>query len=1107
MAERLCLPSTSSKMMRPGARGYGAKQQSEPVTAPATGAITAPGTAPNARVPYGEEQRGRGPVAEPRLVVLAPDEARPTVDPDRIPPSILERFDDLQLLGRGGMGTVYRGLDKQLDREVAIKFVHGYDASKFLREARAQARIVHDNVCQIYDVGYADGHPYITMQLVRGQSLSTAARSMTTEEKARVVRDAALALHEAHRLGMVHRDIKPGNIMVERDQNNQWRPFVMDFGLARMMDEQGETMTGHVAGTPAYMAPEQARGEIRKLDRRTDVYALGATLYSMLADRPPFVEEHTWQLLMRISTEEAPPLRNVLPDVPLDLEAIVMKCLEREQGRRYDSARALADDLQRYLDGEPVLARKASIWRRLAPKTRKHKWLVGSMAAISLATSAFVVQAIQARRETAEQARIAQELGEDVKEMQLFMRYAHGLPTHDIERERSVVRQRLADIRSRMEQRGNSAMGRGIARYALGRGHLALQEPNEALPHLLAAKEAGVSSPELEYALGRALVEIHRQKVEEVARIGDEKLRRQALADIETQYKLPALAHLKAAVGSRLEHPAYIQGLVALAENRLEDALRFGREAENAAPWFYEATVLQAEAHLAEGDKHNFVNRFDYGEMNRHYELAMEAYRRAAEVGSSDPVVHEGACKVLYQWIYADSLVGKHDLADMHFREGKEFGDRATKSDIRRPTTHYYRVRIHRSYYNQFRKNEEIGDGLLDTIRLAYDAAERDPSNPLLAWLVGNTWRGYTGYLRGRGQDDEEATKQSIVWYQKALELDPRYNNPARELPISLMRLARIAARRGDDPFPLLHLANEASVHAWNMEPESTATQIGKWHMQFIMADTQFRLGRDPTAALGEAQRFCDELLRQMPDEPVRRMNCAQHANLQAEFALATGGDPFPFLDRADELLGGLKTSSTTFLDTRATIIATRASAELSRGRSPEDYSVQSIRAWRATGEEGSWKIGSAVLARLSWHVPRKTATAEMFDEPLELLQPMLQHDRVNPEPFVVAAAIYAYRAAWLADKRMDPSKDLTEGLRLIDGALTRGRRNAAAFAVRGQLHLVQANTSKTDALRQNAALLAKESFDTAIELNRYLAWEIKEWRKQAEASLGAKGN
>jgi serine/threonine-protein kinase len=228
-----------------------------------------------------------------------PDGTLPPDDAVEMPPlaggSSLARWDRyelLDLLGKGGMGMVYRARDRRLDRIVAIKFLRVADPDatmRFLREARAQARIEHPHVCRVYEVGEIEGRAYIALQYVDGEPLQVAARKMPLEAKITVLRDVAMALHEAHRLGIVHRDVKPANIMVERTGDDQWVPIVTDFGLAREATvEIGLTASGAVLGTPAYMSPEQARGDIRLVDRRSDVYGLGATLYELLTGGPPF---------------------------------------------------------------------------------------------------------------------------------------------------------------------------------------------------------------------------------------------------------------------------------------------------------------------------------------------------------------------------------------------------------------------------------------------------------------------------------------------------------------------------------------------------------------------------------------------------------------------------------------------------------------------------------------------------------------------------------------------------------------------------------------------------------------------------------------------------
>jgi formylglycine-generating enzyme required for sulfatase activity len=253
------------------------------------------------------------------------------------------------------------------------------------------------------------------MQFIEGEPLSVVARRMTLAQKVRVMAEVSAAVHEAHRLGLMHRDIKPTNMLVEVLADGTFKPYVMDFGLARELSERGETVTGCVIGTPAYMPPEQARGDIRAMDERVDVYALGATLYELLAGRPVFVAEHPLRLLLMAAYEEPTPLRKAAPDVPVDLETIVMKCLEREPERRYPSARALADDFERFLEGEPVRARRASLGYVLRKRARKHWMALAIAIGVVLVLVGIRVEAQRKRDELVatyeDSARVAREEG------------------------------------------------------------------------------------------------------------------------------------------------------------------------------------------------------------------------------------------------------------------------------------------------------------------------------------------------------------------------------------------------------------------------------------------------------------------------------------------------------------------------------------------------------------------------------------------------------------------------------------------------------------------------------------------------------------------------
>ena len=446
-----------------------------------------------------------------------------------------------ELIAAGGMGQVYRAWDPALARPVALKFLHRTEpelVERLFREARAQARIDHPNVCRVYEVGEdAAGRPFIAMQLVDGLPLTTAAAEMTLEERVTVLRTVARAVHHAHSLGIIHRDLKPGNILVERDPAGGWRPFVVDFGLAREAASIGLTRAGEVMGTPAYMAPEQARGEIRRIDRRTDVYALGAVLFELLAGRPPFDDATDIGLLLKVADEPPPAPRSLVPSLPRDLELVILRCLAKQPQDRYQSALELADDLDRYLRGEPVRARPAGPVThavRFLARHRAPSVAVAVLVVVGLA--AVLVHGVQLRdaRRRAEAARADAEALlafllddlttglEPLGRLDLVERVAreavHYYERFDLDALDGDQAVRAASASARLgqalEQRGRDDLALESYRHA-GAVLATPREPPESVEALrLRLSLAGRTAPLLQEAgeIGAALIELDRAR-------------------------------------------------------------------------------------------------------------------------------------------------------------------------------------------------------------------------------------------------------------------------------------------------------------------------------------------------------------------------------------------------------------------------------------------------------------------------------------------------------------------------------------------------------------------------------------------------------------------
>ena len=313
----------------------------------------------------------------------------------------------LECIGRGGMGVVYKAEQISLGRTVAIKVLGSvgmWDASskaRFRVESEAVAQLEHPNIVPVYDYNHSDGKPYMVMKWVDGVGLNrwmaqfrkdplfpgsakrySAGRAF--EEPVIRLAQVARGVHHAHQRGFIHRDLKPSNILI--DQSNV--AFVTDFGLARKIGcESDLTLTGQILGTPSFMSPEQARGDLKSLTVATDIFSLGAILYWMLTGKPPFKGESTAELLRHIEEDEPQPPSIVQERLDRDLEVVCLKCLRKDPADRYSSAQELAADLERWMRGERVLARPQSRWERVVGWSRRNP----VVARLSVATAVLLV--------------------------------------------------------------------------------------------------------------------------------------------------------------------------------------------------------------------------------------------------------------------------------------------------------------------------------------------------------------------------------------------------------------------------------------------------------------------------------------------------------------------------------------------------------------------------------------------------------------------------------------------------------------------------------------------------------------------------------------------
>ncbi len=706
---------------------------------------------------------------------LATAPPHPSLEP--VPGTTWGRFQIQETLGMGGMGQVYRAHDTKLDRTVALKVLHSDDpqhVERLLREAKAQARVAHPNVCQVYEVGESGQRPFIVLPCIDGMTADNAALDMSLEEKVRIVLEAAEGLHAAHKLGLIHRDVKPGNIMVERKEDGSWRALVMDFGLVRDVSTTGLTMTGMVVGTPAFMAPEQARGDKSALDRRVDVYALGATLYTLVAGQDPFAGLNLGELIVALLSRDPAPLGKAAPGVPRDLETITQRCMEKDPRLRYESARALADDLRRFLDGEPILAQPPTIFYKLKKKIKKHWGKLAALSVAALLIASLLLLTVQSRRTAQEQARLAREFGREVERVEGALRMEYLSPLHDVRSSRSHILERMQWIRGQVDKLGEIA--RAPAAYAVGRGHLALGNEVEALKFLRQSWDMGYREPDVAYALGVTNGNLFERELKMVDSLSNKEQRERQLAAAEKRYIEPALFFLRQSRSRQYFSGSsdYLEALIAFYAKAYRRAMQQAESALKGSPWLFEAAILEGKTWNACAREAR--SRGNTPDIGRYRRAAIAAFRRATEIGRSHPATYIALAEA-WQAILDDAVCDSGNEIAPFVDEVRRAADQALAAEPGSAGALVAKAAacLRLGEY-QSGRGQDPNDSLEESLRYSRQAAAAHPDSFLAYLRMGAAYRIRAAYRRNHGQDAAPDLQGAAEAFRQASRLNPGFS-------------------------------------------------------------------------------------------------------------------------------------------------------------------------------------------------------------------------------------------------------------------------------------------------------------------------------------------
>lgn len=703
-----------------------------------------------------------------------------------------------KLIGTGGMSIVYlvERNDEQINQQAALKiipngFAHKSMVDRFMRERQILSDLNHPNIAQLYDAGVTDqGLPWFVMEYIKGEDIINYAKNnhLNIEQRILLIKQVCDALAYSHEQGVVHRDIKPTNILVNDDKTIK----LLDFGIASSEEEKSLTMTGAVIGTPGYMSPEQAKGLTNEIDRRTDIFSLGVLLYKLIKHDMPFRAESISEISYKIIHDEPTLLGN---QIPVELQAITFKCLEKKVENRYSSIKRLQNDLDAYLRGDVVSARKVTLIGRLFKKIKKHPVYSTFIIVAIISTIMGISYGIYQSFESIKKLQVSEKYLAKTQDLKAKIRRIHMMPLHSVQDEYLMIDDEIEQLRVEIEDNGIDDSG--LSYFALGEANFNMKSFTSALKYYQIAQQKGWQSNELYSGLGFTLLAKWTKDKKQANGITNKEDKVQFLANLKSETFIPALAYLKKAQKGASDVNFLIARL-AYVEEDYDRALEYAEKEIQANPWHYEALRLASEVYLF---KFKSVGREKgYDVATQYLDLSNQKLEQSIEIGRSDPFNYTSRCTNASIDVQIKKMLKLSDELLVAFDKGVEYcqGALALKPKAHSPWS---------------------------SLNILYSTK---------AWL-----------LESQNQTAQSVYQEALLITNKGLEIHPQNFYLLSYKIKPLIKLADYAISQGNDPDEFYIEAIETAGKAVKINPDHAHTWAELASLQEKQADNYLRLHQD----------------------------------------------------------------------------------------------------------------------------------------------------------------------------------------------------------------------------------------------------------------------